>query len=293
MRQKAKHMYRYRLFFIFGSSLIIFAFTLLPLAYSFVLSLQNGRGSHLKFAGISNYASLLTDSTFSKALFNTSFFAAITVPIVFLLSIFLANAVNSIKSERIKSICSVILFFPAITSPVAYAYFFRNMFAVDGFLNDALINLNIISVPHNFLLTISGSRLAIIIVCIWAWTGYYTLLLISGLQSVDPTLYKAAKIDGANGLQILFRVTLPSIKPLLLFSSVLLSGGVFQLFAEIMIISRGGPEESTLTLAYYIYRLCFEYVPQFGYAATIALFIFVISALISIAQLKTGEMNDE
>ena len=138
-------------------------------------------------------------------------------------------------------------------------------------------------------LTPTGARIAICIVCVWAWSGYYTLLLLSAMQSIDPLVYKAAKLDDLNGWQIIYKITLPIIMPVVLFCSVLLSGGIFQLFAEVMIISKGGPEHSTITLSYYIYQLCFEYVPQFGYAACIAIVIFIISGTIGFIQLKAGE----
>ena len=131
--------------------------------------------------------------------------------------------------------------------------------------------------------------MAIVIVCVWAWTGYYTMLLLSAMQNIDPLLNKSAKIDGATSTQILFKVTIPVLKPVILLCSVLLAGGIFQLFAEVMIITKGGPQQSTLTLAYYIYMLCFNYVPQFGYAASIGILMLIISATLSFLQLYIGE----
>lgn len=91
-------------------------------------------------------------------------------------------------------------------------------------------------------------------------------------------------MDSANDWQIFFNITLPSLKPIIIFSSILLTGTVFQLFSEVMIISKGGPLNSTITLAYYIYRLSFEYTPQFGYASAIAVLLLAISLIFSIAQ---------
>lgn len=272
---------------------LIMIFTIMPLMYSFYLSLQGGRGSQLQFVGTENYQRLLSDQTIAKSFLNTILFAIVLVPIVVSLGVLLANAINKVDSDKLKGLFSVVLFFPSITSPVAYAYLFRHFFAVNGFLNNILLRFNVITEANNYLLTATGARIAIIIVCIWAWTGYYTMLILSAMQNINPLLYKAAKIDGASDFQVLTKVSLPLLKPIILLSSVMLSGGIFQLFTEVFIISRGGPEETTLTLAYYIYRLCFEYASQFGYAASIGIIIFLISSIAGFIQLKLGEMEHE
>ena len=144
--------------------------------------------------------------------------------------------------------------------------------------------LGLLKEQQNFLLTPTGARIAIIMICLWAWTGYYTVLILSSYQHINPLLYKSGQLDGANSVQTFMYITLPTIKPVVLFSSILLFGGIFQLISEIMIVSKGGPEESTLTLAYYVYRLSFEYAPQFGYATTISLIILLFSLVTTIIQ---------
>jgi len=282
---------KYRFAFAFGSLAIIVLFTLAPLVYSLQLSLQSGRANNLEFSGLDNYRRLFDDAIITKALTNTIGFSVILTPMVLIISFLLANCINKVRSQKLKGFYSVILFFPSITSPVAYAFFFKRLFAADGFLNNFTLLFNPQAESINYLLTPIGARIAIVIICIWAWSGYYTMLLLSAMQSVDPLVYKAARIDGLNNRQILRKITLPIIKPVVLFCSVLLSGGIFQLFAEIMIISKGGPEHSTITLAYYIYQLCFVYVPQFGYAASIAILIFLISGTIGFIQLRLGEKS--
>lgn len=283
---------KYKFTFVGGSLFIILLFTVVPLLYSLVLSFQVGRGSQLSYDGFANYERLFSDAIVIKALLNTVGFAILLTPIVLFISFFLANCINNVKSEKLKSIYSVILFFPSITSPVAYAFFFKKMFTADGFLNRFNHLFNPDAEFTNYLLTTDGARIAIVIVCIWAWSGYFTLLMLSGMQSINPQVYKIAKIDGLSPFKTTFKVTLPIVKPVVLLSSVILTGGIFQLFAEVMIISQGGPEYATITLSYYIYRLCFEYVPQFGYAAAIAILIFVISGTVGFIQLKLGEQTE-
>lgn len=281
----------YRLAFVFGSLLIILLFTLVPLLYSIYLSLMSGRASYLSFSGLDNYRRLLDDPVIVKALTNTLCFTLVLTPVVLIISLLLANCIHNVRSEKLKGLYSIILFFPSITSPVAYAFFFKKLFAADGFINRFALIFDLSVESVNYLLTPFGARIAIVIVCIWAWSGYFTMLLLSAMQGVDPIVYKAAKLDGLNGFQILYKITLPIIKPVALLCSVILSGGIFQLFAEVMIISKGGPEHSTITLSYYIYQLCFVYVPQFGYAASIAIIIFLISGTIGFIQLKIGEQK--
>lgn len=280
-----------RTLFLGASIIITFLFIILPLFYAVYMSFQGGRGADTSYVGLENFKRLFTDEYIRKALINNVFIAIVIVPIVLALSVILANAINKVKSPKLKGIFSCILFFPSITSPVAYAFFFRRAFLPDGILNQIFGGLNLIDEPINLLLTETGAQIAIAFVCIWAWIGFHTLLFLSSMQNIDPLLYKAARVDGTNVIQSFFRITLPSIKHIIVFSSILLLGSAFQLFAEVSIISKGGPGGATLTLAYYIYRICFEYVPQFGYAAAIGILIFVISAVISFVQLKAGGKN--
>lgn len=280
-----------RSLFLGAGIIIIFLFIVLPLFYAIYMSFQGGRGAETSYVGLDNFKRLFADEYIRKALINNILVAIVIVPIVLTLSVLLANSISKVKSQKLRGIFSCILFFPSITSPVAYAYFFRRAFMYDGIFNSIFSSMGLIDEPINYLLTETGARIAIAFVCIWAWTGFHTLLFLSAMQNTDPLLYKAARIDGANSLQIFFRITLPSLQHIVVFSSILLLGSAFQLFAEVSIISKGGPGGSTITLSYYIYQLCFAYVPQFGYAAAVGILIFAISAIISFAQLKAGGKN--
>ncbi len=280
---------KYRFSFIFGSILIIFLFTIVPLMYSIYLSFFSGRANNLSYSGLNNYLRMIKDKALINALKNTFLFTIILTPSILIISFLLANCINNVHSEKLKSLYSVILFFPSITSPIAYAFFFKQLFITNGFINKFILIVNPKTKLINYLLTPFGARIAIIIVCIWAWSGYYTMFLLSAMQSIDPFVLKVAKLDGLNNFQILYKIKLPIIKPIILFCSILLFGSIFQLFVEVMIISKGGPEGSTVTLSYYIYTLCFQYVPQFGYAASIAILIFIISGVVAFFQFKLGE----
>ena len=147
----------------------------LPLLYSFGMTFFSGRGNELVFSGFDNYTRILEDKTFIKALQNTLFFAILIPPLVLVTSVYLANLINKITNRRFRSFITTVIYLPSIVSPVAYSFFFRRFFAVDGFLNTLLMYLGLLKEQQNFLLTPTGARIAIIMICLWAWTGYYTV----------------------------------------------------------------------------------------------------------------------
>ena len=170
LRYMKLHDNKYRFAFTFGSLAIIVLFTLAPLVYSLLLSLQSGRANNLEFSGFDNYFRLFDDAIVAKALTNTIGFSVILTPLVLIISFLLANCINKVRSNKLKGVYSVILFFPSITSPVAYAFFFKRLFAADGFLNNFTLLFNPQAESINYLLTPIGARIAIVIVCIWAWS---------------------------------------------------------------------------------------------------------------------------
>ena len=277
---------RNSILFLLPCLLVLIVFTLIPLGLAFYMSFQGGRGSNTTFVGLENYIRVTSDEYIIKAVINNILAIVVLIPIVLFLSLTLANAINQIRFPKIKSIVSTILFFPSITSPVAYAYFFKTSVTGDGFLNQmfssvSLSDQNILSDPW-------GARIVIALVCIWAWTGYYAMLFLSSLQNADMALYKSAKIDGAGNIRIFFRVTIPLLKQIIIFSIIMLFSTAFQLFAEVSIISKGGPNGATITLSYYMYMLCFQFVPQYGYAITIGLLIFIVCAIVGAIQIQLG-----
>ena len=284
---------KYKISFITLSIVLITLFVFIPLIYGIYLSFFSGRGSEMEFAGLENYIRIFSDSSVGKAIVNTLIFLILTIILVLFFSTLLSYAIDKIKNKKIKSICTTILFFPSITSPIAYSFFFKKLFEINGFLNNILINLNIISEPQNYLLTPWGARLAVVFVCLWSFTGYFTILMVSARQSVNPDIYKMARVDGANGFQMLYKVHIPMLKPIIIFSSILISCSMLQLFAEVSIITQGGPHEATLTFMTYIYSLCFKYVPQFGYASSIGVVLFMLCSLICFTQYKLENKNEK
>ncbi|MDD4035901.1 MAG: sugar ABC transporter permease [Bacilli bacterium] len=278
--------------FILPSLIIILFLTYIPLIYTFILSLKKGRGNNLTFSGFANYKELLSDEKFLISVRNSTVFMLFLVPLIILISIYLAYQIYKLKSEKLQNLFTTILYIPCITSPVAYSLFFKQIAYSDGILSNYLRFINILGEDFNILQNVWSARLLIIAVCIWAWTGYYTLLLFTAMKNIDPSIYKAAKIDGANNFKILRKIILPTIKPILNLITILVVIGTLQIYIESSIITKGGPSYSTYTMVHYLYNRAFTYVAQYGYSSAIGIVIFIICVIISIIMMKRMKNNE-
>ncbi|MFW5988196.1 MAG: carbohydrate ABC transporter permease [bacterium] len=275
-------------FFVIPGAALIFSFYFYPIIRAFILSLQGGAGSNLNFAGMSNYSRLLKDGLFKKSMLNVFIYLILQVPIMLSLALILAGILND-NTLKFRSFFRTAIFVPCATSLVSYAIIFRSMFALDGFVNTLLMNLNILAEPINWLGGAWTARLLIVLGLTWRWTGYNMIFYLAGLQNIDPTIYEAAKIDGASAFDRLTQITIPMLKPIILLTTIMSTNGTLQIFDETQNLTNGGPANATLSVSQYIYRLSFEYVPRFGYAAAIAFVVFIIVAILSYMQLKVGD----
>ena len=247
--------------------------------------------NNTEFGGLANYQRLLTDSTFKKALFNTLLFLIVQVPVMILLALVISSMLNN-KKLKCRGLFRTAIFLPCVTSLVAYSTIFKSLFANDGFINALLLNLNIIDQPIAWITDPTFARILIIVAITWRWTGYNMIFYLSGLQSIDDSVYEAASIDGATGFQKFRYMTLPLLKPIILFTTINSTIGTLQLFDETMNITQGGPANATITISQYIYNLLFKYQPNFGYAAAVSYVIVVLIVILSFIQLKVGDKNE-
>lgn len=252
--------------FIIPSLVLIVSFVFYPMVQAFLASFQTGIANNTEFGGLANYKRMLTDTTFQKALFNTVLFLIVQVPIMILLALAISSMLNN-KKLKCRGLFRTAIFLPCATSLVAYSIIFKSLFANDGFINGMLMNLHMIAEPINWLTNPTFARILIIIAITWRWTGYNMIFYLSGLQSIDDSIYEAAAIDGATGFQKFRYMTLPLLKPIILFTTINSTIGTLQLFDETMNITQGGPANTTITISQYIYNLLFKYQPNFGYAA--------------------------
>jgi lactose/L-arabinose transport system permease protein len=262
---------------------LIGVFMIYPILWSLWMSFQTGRGMQLSFGGLANITRLTQDPVFLRALTNTLIFLAIQVPVMLVLALLFANALNN-SSLWGRSVFRTAIFLPCVTSLVAYSVIFKSMFAGDGVINQTLLGLNIIDTPIAWLADPFWAKFVIVTAITWRWTGYNMIFYLAAMQNIDRSIYEAARIDGVPAWARFWYLTVPMLKPVILFTGIISTIGTLQLFDEPNLITLGGPSDSTLTLSMYIYNLSFKFMPSFGYAATVSYVIVVLVALLSVVQ---------
>ncbi len=260
--------------------LILFTiFTVVPVLYAFYLSFTNyNMLQAATWAGVDNYRLLfLDDSVFMTALSNTITFSVIVGPTGYLMSFFAAWVINQLKAKRIFALA---FYAPSITSGIAMTTVWMVAFSSDrqGYINNFLINLGLIDQPilwntdPNYIMTV------IMIIQLWMSMGNGFLVFLAGLQNVDHSLYEAGAIDGVkNKIQELFYITLPSMKPQLLFgaiNAITSSFGVFEVATQVA--GMPSPQYAGHTIVAHLYDYAFLRF-QMGYASAVAVILFVIT----------------
>ncbi|MCI3922845.1 sugar ABC transporter permease [Paenibacillus sp. TRM 82003] len=277
--------------FIAVAVAMIGLFYFYPMGKALLLSMQSGKGTNLQFVGLDNYLRLFSDMNFIASVKNTFFYLIIQVPIMIVLALFISVLLNDSKL-RWKGFFRTAIFLPCVTSLVAYSVVFKYLFGGEGLVNLFLLKLSVIGEPIQWLTDPFWAKITIVIAITWRWTGYNMIFYLSGLQHINPSIYEAAKIDGASAFRQFSLITVPLLKPIILFTSITSTIGTLQLFDEVMNITRGGPGNATMSISQYIYNLSFKYTPDFGYAATVSYSIVVFIIFFSILQFKAaGDRN--
>ena len=264
-------------------------FLAFPILASFLLSftsfglkdLANPVGSTV--VGLKNYVDLFSDPVFWTALFNTFYFVIVGVPLTLVFGLLIATALNRGVS-RFRTVFRVGYYLPVITSIVAIAVVWRFLLDPDvGLINMALGGLGV-----NGPAWLADPVLAmpsIIAMAVWRNLGFAMIVFLAGIQAIPAMLYEAAAIDGAGRWQGFRYVTLPMLRPTILFMTVITTIGYLQLFEEPFVMTAGGPLNKTLSITMYMYQQGFTFFHQ-GYASAIAYVLFVIVALIAFLQFK-------
>jgi len=232
-----------------------------------------------KFVGLDNYVKLFTnDAVFLKALRNTTaftFFGMLIGPTLGLLTALMLN-----QKVRLQSFFRTAYFLPVMTSLVVTATIWRMLLNRNGLLNDFLAIFGVgpigwLSDPH-FALP------SIIVASVWQGFGFETVIFLAALQAIPRDLYDAAAVDGASSLQQFRHVTLPQLRPVLIFVYIVGIIGSFQVFDQVYVMTGGGPVNSTTTLVLYLYSRFMNL--RLGYASAIAYILFAILAVFSFLQ---------
>ncbi len=291
--QKSKKSF-HRFYDINGWSFVLPAVTLValfmiyPIVSSLWMSMHSGRGVMMEFVGFGNVSRLFNDPFFIKSLKNTFIFLVIQVPVMILLSLILSSCLNA-PNLKLRSLFRLAIFLPCVTSLVAYSILFKSMFSYEGIINSFLLWTHIVSEPIPWLSDPFWAKVTIIIAITWRWTGYNMIFFLSAMQNIDKSIYEAARIEGVSPAKQFFFITVPLLKPVILFTTVMSTIGTLQLFDEVVNITAGGPANETMTLSMYIYNLSFRFVPNFGYAATVSYVIVFFAAVLAILQFKIAK----
>ena len=276
--------------FVAPALTLLGVFMVYPILWSLFMSFQTGKGMNFKFGGFANIYRLTQDPVFLRALTNTSIFLVVQVPLMIVLALLFAVALNNPRL-KFRGVFRTAIFLPCVTSLVAYSILFKSMFATDGVVNDLAMALHLIDTPIPWLGDPFWARVVVILAITWRWTGYNMIFYLAAMQNIDRSIYEAARIDGVPAWARFVYITIPMLKPVILFTSVISTIGTLQLFDEVNNItssgtSSGGPADATLTLSLYIYNLTFRFMPSFGYAATVSWVIVLLVVLLSWVQFQ-------
>jgi lactose/L-arabinose transport system permease protein len=269
--------------FVLPYLLIFASFWAWPIVSSFLLSFKDSRLGAAAPWSVANWTRLAGDEFFRTALKNTFVILIIQVPTMLLMATGLAVALNS-RMLRARGLFRFAFFAPLVVGTVAYSAVFRLLFNTDfGMVNRALGGLGL--PPVDWLNQPGPAMTVIILALLWRWTGYNAIILLAGLQGIREELYEAASIDGATPWEQFWKITVPMLRPTLLFCLVLSLIGTLQLFTEPALITNSGPGNATMTLGTYLYQQGFRSF-NFGYASTIAYTVAAIAAVVSLVQLR-------
>ncbi len=279
---------RWAYLFIAPFFILYAIFGLYPLVFSFVLGFTdwNGQGP-LKFTGLQNYAVLLQDNVFWQSMENGVILFFLYVPFMTFLALVLAVVLNS-KRVRGFQFFRTLIFMPYITNMVAAGYVFQLLLNQKyGLFN---IFLDLFSIPPvPWLDSEWGARVSLCLLVIWAWLGYNMVIMLAGLQTIPAELGEAALIDGASPVQSFFLITIPLMRPVILFSVVLSTMGSFGLFTELVSLfpstAGGGPLNSTITPIVAIFNQAFGNY-RFGYASAMAYVYFAFIFVLTLIQVR-------
>lgn len=267
-------------FFVLPALLGTSVFIVIPVFFSLYLSFCKwDLLSDIKFVGFKNYIELFTSPSFGLIIKNTFVFAISTAVIAIIIPLILAAVLNN--KIRGAEFFKTAYFLPFVTPMIVVAIAWEWIFDPSNGLLNYLLRAHI-----NWLYDTKTAMLALIIVSSWKLIGYNMVILLSGFSGINPNLYEASKIDGANQIQTFFTVTLPLLSPTIFFVLVITTISSFQVFDLIYLMTQGGPMDSTNVLVYWIYKNAFEFF-NIGEASAGAYILFLIILLLTIVQWKT------
>lgn len=271
--------------FIAPFLLVFLVFAVYPVFYSVVLSFGTYKASRINLSGLKNYSYLLSDKSFLQSIINTFKIGLIQVPVMVFLALVLACFLNS-KLVKGKGFFRMAIFIPVLIDAVSYSVIFSLLFNDQGFINSIVAKFGF--TPASWYTNPWLATMMIVIAQTWKWTGYNTIIILSGLQNIPAELYEAAAIDGANRIQQFARITMPLLRHMILLVMVTSVNGAVQMFTEPNIITHGGPTGSTTTVMLYLYNMGFKNF-NFGIACAGSYVVVAIVVVLTLIQMRAGK----
>jgi len=277
--------------FLLPAGVILLIFFFIPFVQTIFLSFQDYSNNiyNADWVGLTNYAQIFKNPVFYKVMLNTFIYLIVAVPVLAVVPLFLAILIN----QKIRGITlyKILIYLPVIVSIVVAAIAFKWLYADQGILNYVLNVLHIKSI--GWLTDANYAIYSVIILTIWKGIGYYMMIYLAALMSVPKELYEACDIDGAGFFRKHLTVTIPHIMPTIALVTTISSISAMKIFAEIYVMTKGGPLNSTKTIVYYIYEKAFENL-DLGYASAMAVILLVVVmvfSLINILCFERGKYN--
>jgi alpha-1,4-digalacturonate transport system permease protein len=276
--------------FVLPNLAIFLTFTIWPALNGLNISLyDSSNGRTFRYVGLDNYSRIVNDETFATVVRNTVIFVACFVVLVTALSIVVAVALNA--QGRGKGFLRASFFLPVLLSPVVVGLIWN--WALNrqvGLLNTVLAQLGL--GQPGWLVEGGLAMVATIFVAIWIHLGFYTMIVLSGLQGIDPTVYEAARVDGASAWQTLRRITLPLLRPTTLVVVILATINGFQAFDFIFTLTGGGPVGATTLIVQFIYEQAFQSPIRYGLASAAGVMLFVVIFGVTAINYLTGRRRE-
>lgn len=291
-------------FFLFPNMLIFGIFVLLPFFINFAYSTTGGTALFLSdrtFVGADQYSRLFdcsnylnpntcAEDTFWTAVGNTGWFVILQVTLMIAASLITALILN--RNLMARSFWRAVFFFPVLLSPVVVGLIWKWILQRQGLLNFGLYGFGF--EPHVWLNDRNWAFAATIGVSIWAHMGFYTLIILAGLQAIPKDLYEAAEMDGTRAMRVFTRITLPLLMPNLLVVIVLVLIRAVQIFDEVYVLTGGGPGTSTLFVTQYIYETGFAaQLRNPGLAAAASILMGLVLVVLTLMQLGLSRSRDK
>jgi multiple sugar transport system permease protein len=277
--------------FILPSVVLIGLFGLVPIVWGLILSFQKAGliSPDREWVGFENYARILSDPKARQAAVNTVYYTMLFVPISILLALFVAHALN--RKIALIRFYRLAVFIPVVTSTIATGIMF--LWLLDKNFGLANWLLDMIGVgPFGFFEDPDQAMGALVLMTVWGWLGFDTIIYLAALQGVPQELIEAAAIDGASRWSSFWRITWPMLGPATLLLVVWSTISALQLFDEVFFVTKGGPLGRTSVVVFYVYRLAFEQglggLSLAGYAAAIAYVLFLVILVLTLAQFWLG-----